>query len=170
MRLPQTIALSSANVTYSDGIAGVFQTVRVMRRLVNESKIDPYVRHSAATLCYLTPPKDYAGEAAALFDYVQKNIRYLKDVHNVETIATPAKTLQTRYGDCDDQAALLAALLESIGHPTRFVVAGYNTPGVLEHVYLQTWINNDWIACDTTEPNAFGWEAPNPVCIYYEDV
>ena len=170
MRLPQTVNLSATSATYSNGIAGVFQTVRVMRDLVNKAKIDPYIRHSAATLVYLTPPKDYSGEVETIFRYVQNTIRYLKDVNGVETIAAPVKTLQTQYGDCDDQATLLAALLESIGHQTRFVVTGYNWPGVLEHVYLQVMIDGVWIDLDPTENHGVGWAAPDAVDIYYEDV
>lgn len=49
--------------------------------------------------------------------------------HAVDTIYYPAQTLARRTGDCDDSTVLLAALLASVGVPTRFVDA----PG---HIFL----------------------------------
>jgi len=60
-------------------------------------------------------------------------------------------------------------MLESIGYPTRFVVAGYNGGG-FEHVYLQAWINGRWISMDPTEPHPMGWEPPDATVIAAEAV
>jgi transglutaminase-like putative cysteine protease len=62
----------------------------------------------------------------ALFEYVRDHIRYIKDPVGVESVSDPYYTLARMVGDCDDQAVLLAALYESVGFPTRFVIAGYN--------------------------------------------
>ena len=76
----------------------------------------------------------------------------------------------SRMGDCDDQSALLGALLESIGIPTRFVVAGYSGD-YFEHVYLQAWLDSDgWVDMDATEPHPMGWSPPDATVIAYEAV
>jgi len=56
-------------------------------------------------------------------------------------------------------ATLLASLLASTGHPTRFIAAGFAGP--VEHVWVETLIGNRWFAMDATEEGAeVGWEPP----------
>lgn len=169
MQAPQ-IALFTRSLTYSNGVRGVAQTLGIMRRLVREGRIDPLIRSAATSLVYLTPEKDPGAEILAIFDHVQNRVRYVSDIHEVETLSTASKTLQGQIGDCDDKSVLLAALLEAIGYPTRFVVAGYSVPGQLEHVYLQVLCDDEWIDCDPTEPHPIGWAAPDAVTLYTERV
>ena len=164
------IPITVTDATYANGKRGVAQTVGIMRQLVNQGRVDPAIRSAAAGIVYLTPEKDPHSEVAAIFDHVQNRIRYLSDVNGVETIATAAKTLAFKQGDCDDKSILLASLLETIGYPTRFVVAGYSAPGALEHVYVQVCIDDEWVDADATEPHPLGWAAPDPVTIYFERV
>ncbi len=51
----------------------------------------------------------------------------------------------------------LLLLLESIGHPTRFVAVGFR-PHNYSHVYLETKIGNTWLGLETTEPVEVGWQ------------
>ena len=165
--LAPTPTLTGVVIGIPNGRAGVAATLRAMRELVNRSKVDPAIRQAAQSVIFLQPEKDYLAEAEALFSFVRDTIRYTRDVHGVETLQTPAITLATRMGDCDDQSTLLASMLESVGIPTRFVVAGYNG-GDFEHVYLQAWCDG-WIGMDATEPHPMGWEPPQPTVIGYED-
>lgn len=105
------------------------------------------------------PQKDYHGEARALFDFVQNSIRYVRDIADTEVIQTPQKTLEYMAGDCDDKTQLLAALLESIGHETRFKAVGFR-PGIISHVILLDEINGQWVPLETTEPVGMGWLPP----------
>jgi transglutaminase-like putative cysteine protease len=149
---------------------GIEQTLGTMRQLVNQYRTDLTIRQTATATIVLTPEKNQLAEAEALFELVRDGIRYTRDVHGVETISTPVITLQGRLGDCDDQVVLLASLLESVGYPTRFVVAGYNYPGELEHVYLQALLDGCWIDMDPTEQHPMGWAAPRPVAYAVENV
>lgn len=167
MQAPQ-IALVTRSLTYSNGMRGVAQTVGMMRELVRQGRIDPLIRSAATSLVYLTPEKDAGAEILAIFDHVQNRVRYVSDIYEVETLSTAAKTLQGQVGDCDDKSVLLASLLEAIGYPTRFVVAGYSDPGQLEHVYVQVCCDGDWIDADATEPYPLGWAAPDAVTLYVE--
>lgn len=172
MRLAPSVSYDQAfTARLSSGFGGTLQTLSTMRALVREGRISPLIRDTARNVIFLTPEKDELHEARTLYEFVRDSIRYMKDVHEVETLSSAEKTLESRAGDCDDQTVLLASLLESVGYPTRFVVAGYNEPGKFEHVYLQVALNGEWFDCDPTEQAAyFGWGAPQPVALYMERV
>lgn len=142
------------------GRAGVVETLKVMSRLARDGKKNMTIRTAALSLLRECNQKDYSCEVKMLHGFVRDFIRYVQDIRDVETIATPEKTLELAAGDCDDKAVLLASLLETIGHPTRFVAIGFE-PGVYAHVYVETKIGASWIPLETTEP----WEAgdePDP--------
>lgn len=159
MMLAPAPYLSGSVVQLADGVAGVDQTLRTMRELVNRCKTDLSIRQAATSAAFLQPEKDELSEVESVFNFVRDHIRYVRDVHGVETLMAPPTVLASRLGDCDDQSCLLACMLESIGYPTRFVVAGYNG-GDFEHVYLQVWAGNRWVSMDPTEPHPMGWEPP----------
>lgn len=170
MRMAPCTPLTTTLRSYSPGMRGVRQTLGVMRRLVNDGKIDPLIRSTATSIIYLAPEKDDGTEASKLLDFVQRHIRYVKDIHDIETLSTAPKTLAGRVGDCDDQTVLLAALLESVGYPTRFVVASYGESTDPEHVYLQTLVDDEWLDADPTENFPLGVAPPNPSATYIERI
>jgi transglutaminase-like putative cysteine protease len=142
-----------------DGVAGITETLKRMTALVREYKTDETIYRQARELTRGSLQKDFYGEIAALFDFVQNHIRYVGDVTDVESVQSPTFTLQIGSGDCDDKAVLLAALLESINHPTKFIAVGFS-PDSIEHVYIETRLGTRWIALDPTEPNEVGWKPP----------
>lgn len=152
----------------SDGKRGIFQTLKIMRKIVHDYRKNPAIRQAATSLIFLQPEKSPVDEARVLFEYVRDSIRYTRDIVDVETITTPDKTLLLKYGDCDDQVILLASLMESAGYPTRFVVTAYTAPDMLEHVYLQVCLDGVWVDCDPTEHEEFGYAPPDPLTIYIE--
>lgn len=152
------------------GRAGVFHTLKLMREAINEGKINTRILQAATSLIFLTPEKDKLAEAEKLFTFVRDNIRYMQDVHGIETLATPWLTLARGVGDCDDQTTLLGALLESAGYPTRLIMTGY-TDNNYEHVYLQVCIDGEWYSCDATESQLnFGEDPGIPTISYVERV
>lgn len=168
MRLAPQPTLTTSVVGIGNGMRGVQQTIRQMRRLVVAGRIDPTIRQCATTLIFLAPEKADALEVSKLLDFVQKSIRYVRDVQDVETISTASKTLAQRLGDCDDQSVLLAALCESVGYRTRFIVTGYDDPSIMEHVYLQICVDDDWLDADPTEDHPLGWAPPDPAAVLVE--
>lgn len=138
------------------GTAGVAQTLDLMSALVKEYKKNPVIRELAVNLCAGLKQKDFRGEIARIHSFVKNQIRYIKDVHGVETLQTPLVTLEIGAGDCDDKSSLCASLLESIGHPTRFVAMGF-LPGSYSHVTVQTKLGRGWRTVETTEPVELGW-------------
>lgn len=153
-------ALSGQLFGIPDGADGVRSTLYLMRSLVRQGKVDPNIRHVAASLVQDLPPKDWTGQVRRLHAFVRDRIRYIRDIDGVETIQTPDKTLELKYGDCDDKATLLATLLQTIGHPARFVAIGTKSPGEFSHVFVDTLIGRDWVALETTEPVEMGWQPP----------
>jgi transglutaminase-like putative cysteine protease len=129
-----------------------------MRAFVKQGKADPVVIDLARQLIGDLRQKDYVSEAKRLFYFVRDNIRYVQDPRNVEMVQAPRATLNIGQGDCDDKSTLLAALLESINHPTRFRAVGQESD--LSHVYVETKIGPRWFAADATEPVPFGWAPP----------
>jgi len=123
-----------------------------MRQLVRRYKKSLEIRQLAfAIIDRVRGHKNFADQVRAVHAWVQDNIQFVKDIRDIETLATPVKTLEFRKGDCDDQAVLLASLLESIGHPTRFVAIKVNPFGPYVHVYTETRIGRGWIPLETTE-------------------
>jgi transglutaminase-like putative cysteine protease len=152
-----------------NGPAGIRTTLHLMANLASRAKTTPQVRELALSIVGLVPGKNFRGEIDRIYTWVRDSIRYTRDVRGVETIQTPAKTIEYMQGDCDDQVTLLAALLESIGIEARFKAVGF-TPGHFQHVYLEARDNGEWIALDPTEQVAPGWAPPNPVSVMIEDI
>jgi len=137
------------------GRAGTRATLDLMRRLVLRYKKTLPIRQLALSIIDRVRGrghKNFPAQVRALHSFVQQNIQYVKDVSDVETLATPVKTLEYRQGDCDDQAVLLASLLESVGHATRFVAISLVPLGPFVHVYTETRLGPGWIPLETTEP------------------
>lgn len=170
MHTAPRVALHGRLESIPGGNAGAFATVSAMRGMVRRFRADPAIRKTAMTVVFMTPERDQLAEVDALFSFVRDHIRYTRDVLNVETLATPDKTLALRSGDCDDQSTLLAALLESLGYKTRFVIAGYNGSKYFAHVYVQVQTREGWINLDPTEDHGVGWAPANPSKLWIERV
>lgn len=145
------------------GKDGTVVTLRLMSRMVTRYKRRSEVRETALSLIADVAPKNWRGEVNALFVFVRDHIRYTRDIRGVETLQIPTVTLDLSSGDCDDKSTLLASLLESVGHPTRFVAVGYKSPDSYSHVYVESRINNRWVALDATMPHAIGWAPREPL-------
>lgn len=145
-----------------EGLAGVRQTLLVMKRLVVLGKSHPVIRHWAVIQIEDRPQKDFAGEIRNLFHFVRDGIRYVHDTTDTEVLHTAERVLDQRAGDCDDKVILLCAMLESLGHDTRLHAVGFD-PGQLSHVYCDVKFHGRWEALDPTEPVAAGWFPPDAV-------
>lgn len=135
-------------------------TLDLMVKLVKAGKTNPAIRYKATELTQDLRQKDFTGEIRNIFDYVQNNIRYVRDIAGVETLHYPEQVMAQEHGDCDDKAVLLASLLAAVGHPTRFVAVGFK-PGMFSHVFVDTRYGPGWLSLDATEPHPMGWKPPN---------
>ncbi len=142
------------------GGAGIRATLREMVKLVNDGKRNIHNREIALSIVKNLPPKCWVCEAKAIQQYIFNTVRYVRDIDGIETVATPEKTIEFGQGDCDDMAVLAATLLQTIGHPVRFIAVGFSGKPV-SHVLIETLIGNRWTPMELTEPLPFGVYPPN---------
>lgn len=166
-------------LTIPCGYVGTEKTIREMWKLVNTDFKAESLRNIAVEVVRNVPPKDYFGEADALFRFVKGTIKYQRDPEGAERIADSFVTLQDRVGDCDDHAILLASMAKSIGLPVRFATLNSRMPDdplVFNHVYAEIGFDDvetgedgiKWLAADTTEPESYlGW---NPEPYYFKKI
>jgi len=145
-----------------NGDAGTDQTVAEMERIVRSALTDLNVRDTALRVVTRAGirPKNYGGEITALFRFVRDRVHYVKDPIGVELVHSPDEILKRMAGDCDDKAVLLSALLQSLGHKTRFEVVAVR-PGQFHHVTVRVLVAGKWVPLDpTVEKATVGWEHP----------
>lgn len=143
-----------------EGVAGIRATLKRMVDMTRKGRKNLGVRTVAMRLVRELPPKAFSDQVVELFRFVQKRIRYVHDVREVETLQDPAYTLTEGQGDCDDMSMLLASMLESIGHPTRFVALALDN-GPFSHVITETRLGEKWLPLDPTVSYAYvGWAPP----------
>lgn len=140
----------------TEGDAGTFRTVALMRRLAIAAHTDPVVRGMASQLA--APARgDVPLQIARLRRFLRDRCRFVADPRYAEAVTPPRHlltTIRTRghcAGDCDDVATLGAALGLSIGLPARFVVIGRQA---FEHVYAELMDpgGGHWYQLDVTRP------------------
>lgn len=158
---PDMPPLSGTMGELPGGSATIPATLVEMWRNIGDAGSRLAIYTTARHLVQNLPQKAVLQEARVLFDFVQNNIRYVRDPHQIEALQTPAATLQLKSGDCDDKTILLAALLLSIGIPVKLIVGGWQE-GHYTHVWLRAGIGSAWIAMDPTEPRPMGWEPAMP--------
>lgn len=143
------------------GYLGTRKTLQHIQALIRQGVKDFYVRQKAIDILFQrrVPAKDYLGEIQALFEWVQRNVRYTKDPFRLEVLHSARRILELRAGDCDDMTILLGAMLESIGHPIRLVIVGPTPlrPDLFSHIYLEAYHKGRWIPLDATMPFPMGW-------------
>jgi hypothetical protein len=141
--------------------------VQHMKNLIRQGAKDFYVRQKAVDILLEkgVSPKDYLGEIKALFEWVQRHVRYTKDPFRVEVLHSAPRMLELRAGDCDDMAILLGSMLRAIGHPVRLVLTGPDPlrPRFLTHVYIQAYHKDRWVSADPTMHHPLGWAPRAPV-------
>lgn len=131
--------------------------VLYLRTVVDQARAETEIRELARDIVFRQsnlPERAPFAHALALARWVQTHITYVNELP--EVFQTPLATLDTRYGDCDDQAVLLASLLESIGIPAYLFSVGWDAPPApeLQHIYVVADVGPpgglDLVALDTT--------------------
>lgn len=146
-----------------------------MRGLARQASTNPLVRGLALKILEQAQldSHDFIQEAKALAQFVQQNVRYVRDPNGVEQLHDPVYLINkiksgNAMGDCDDQALLLASLLLSIGAQPYFTIVRYrNTSGAYNHIYTVVY-DQDWqknkirLVMDTIiKDKEIGFEVPH---------
>jgi hypothetical protein len=129
---------------------------------IESGKIDPYIHLLLGEILQNVEIRNYGAEISAIFEFVRNNVRYTRDVWNLETFQKPRRSVETGKGDCDDQAIILATLLQVAGYPVRLKLIGLGQE--LEHIYVLVGSPpqgaTKWIPLDPSRPESMGWEVP----------
>ena len=136
---------------------------------LNEGKRSARVRQIASDILtaknaeggWEVAERDWDGELAAAFKYVRDNVRYTRDIHDVELFQKPDRNLELKLGDCDDITILLGSILGNIGYPALIRVIGTDNQD-FHHVYLCAGIPphdpKKWVPLDASQDHGPGWE------------
>ncbi|WP_337103189.1 transglutaminase domain-containing protein [Paenibacillus sp. YIM B09110] len=88
----------------------------------------------------------------AIYDYIINNIKYDYDLAaNISTDYLPSidKTLSTKKDICYGYSSLFAAMLRSVGVPTKLVMGDTEYVSVY-HAWNEVFLNGKWVIIDTT--------------------
>lgn len=108
------------------------------------SKIEPFdagVRKVAAGSAKKYPGQYNIYQICSIFDDSKDRLEYISDPRGSDMWSTPAESLETGAGDCEDHAILLASLVESIGGTSRIYITD-------NHAFAAVYIGH---GTDTTD-------------------
>jgi len=157
-------------VPLSDGDSGVAETLALVRQLVDEGLTDPRVRRVATEILKSSGAAQYddKAEVRAIYEWVRRNIRFVKDMVGKEMLQPAWAILETGAGDCDClNTILLPSLLGAVGYPTRAVTvaADPQDPKSFSHIYIEALLadyagNPYWIPLDVARADAAWLRTP----------
>jgi len=122
------------------------------------AKIDPrseVVRQGAAIAAAAHPGSLSVTQYADLYQYVHTKIAYVSDPSRPDLESypyAPDKTLLAGAGDCDDQAILLASMIEAIGGYSRVVI----NPAC-GHVWVEAYVGNSEADVNSAKESLFAY-------------
>lgn len=159
----------------ADGARGNYQTVEVMREIAHKMKGHPLVREMALFILRNAKIKsqNFVDEARAIGQFVQKNVRYVRDTAGIEQLHSPVLMIEQirkgiAQGDCDDMSLLIATLLLSVGATPYFRIVRYKgSSGPFNHIYVVVEDKNfrgtkERLSIDAIiKDRAIGYEVPH---------
>lgn len=142
---------------------GAPQTISVMRHAALSSQEHFGVRQLAEHICQGIDSKDYVSEYLALYHYVLRACRYMRDPRTVELVRAPHVVVAELANgkranlDCDDLSAFLAALLLSVGGRVEFVTVAFR------HMFFQGERQYSHVFLRAQDPRTKQWIVFDPV-------
>lgn len=147
------------------------ERVGYISKLITKHKTDPRVRQIAVQAvsrkcgdAWCTPEKNHLAELRAVFNYTRRNMRYVRDAHNVDTFQSVSRSFEFGGGDCDDFTIAIGTLLMSIGYPVLLIVIRTVGSPDWNHIYPKAGVPPRapvrWVALDGSVNRPAGWEVP----------
>ncbi|MBR3226087.1 MAG: transglutaminase domain-containing protein [Atopobiaceae bacterium] len=135
-------------------IASTTADVKLVDESIPFTRPNMYCNYTDSSACVakareLTADAQNVGDAVkAVCTYIVNNVDYdtdkasqLKEVTGY--VPNPDETFSTNKGICFDYASLGAAMLRSLGIPTK-IVTGYVSPNDLYHAWIMVYIDGSW--------------------------
>ena len=114
--------------------------IELAARISDTASQQPGIRRAAEAIA--AGARSTVEQVELLHRWVQTNVVYTDELG--EVFVQPARLLQTRAGDCDDSAMLLAALLASMGHTAAVT---FHPP---RHLVAEWYWRGRWYPLETT--------------------
>ena len=128
----------------------------IIGRLIVSGSKSPIIREFTVNLLRDNGilPYPFSIEAVnEIYEFVNKNIDYVKDIRRIETLQTAEKTLEIKFGDCDDKVILSGSMLRCIGYDICLVNVDLTNQKSYDHIFLLVLVNDKWIPFDPTMNN-----------------
>ena len=126
------------------------EKIAALGRIAERWTSDPAVRRLAQETAYQAPE--------VVLGLVQR-LPYHNDRQREDTVCSPGDVL-AKGGDCEDRAALFAALMRVRGATVRLVWLG-DERAPEDHVTVELWDGSAWLWADPTVPGARIGEEPH---------
>lgn len=94
------------------------------------------VRDAAVSIARDSEGKWNVGQLVDLFVWMKTNIKYVNDPSTGNYYAFASETLQTKAGDCDDQAILITSMIRSVGGTSNMIIVNECT-----HAFASVFIS-----------------------------
>ncbi len=127
------------------------RVVALLRRLAEGDVRLPAVRTLAAEIRRAVGA-DARAIAREVHAFVLRRVRWVRE--KIETFQSSAETLKRGFGDCDDHARLIFALLRAAGVRARIVIL--DRDGEPAHAVTQALLPEGWVWLETSVAAAFG--------------
>lgn len=128
-----------------------------------KSQTKTELRTLAEDICRGLRSKDYLSEALAFYHYVDAYTRYMRDPRTVEFVRAPYIIAQQLLSgvrpqlDCDDMAALLAALVAITGGRCRVATLAF------QNLFYRGERQYSHVLAQAFEPKSGTWLCLDPV-------
>jgi len=162
--------LQIKHIDIGNGDEAVFNTVRIMSEVINESSANYKVRKFAESILEdkYTGTFNESNIVNIIYNYLLKNTKYLYDINGVELIKSPLLIIDeieaghTPLLDCDDYTVFSLSLLKSIGFNVAIRIIATNGTKEYDHVYGLVKIKGEWLPIDCTLQKGIGIEYQSP--------
>ena len=148
------------------------KTLQLIGQRIRSGSSYPPIRNWAAAQAATAEPKDYMGQARAIYNAFVKRWRYVRDPLRTELVVSSGPALWSLvfgadsptgygFGDCDESCAALGAAAMAVGWPVRLTTSVPPGGKAFAHVYPEVQIPRvGWIPFDavTYPKSGFGTE------------
>ena len=192
---------SGAKATYHT-VKSIDERLKHIHDMIKRSYRTPRLRAMAVEVVsqkcgekWCTPEKNNPEEVKAVFAFVRKHVRYVRDPIGIDTFQHALRTLHKDVssigfggGDCDDYTIVLGSMLGAIGFPVKSRIIQTTDADSWNHIYLLVGLpprnppkqagapgtarlssGQGWIPLDASVTKPAGWEAPRKMITKWRD-
>lgn len=174
-RLPdvKNIPAGKAPIARVATVRNIDERVKHVMAQIIKGRRDPRIRAIAVQIVskkcgdsWCIKERDYQGELRAIFNYVRKNVRYVKDPIDRDTFQHPRRTLEWGGEDCDGSSIVTGALCGAIGYPMKCRIIQTIYGQDYDHIYMMAGLPPTapkpkwWVPLDASVDRPAFWEPP----------